>query len=190
MLQPRRSPLVPSTRLPLRRALGLALGLAVLGLAGCSTLESNRWTNMFLPYRIEIVQGNVVTSEQVARVAPGMTRLQVREALGSPLLADMFHANRWDYLFMLDRGGTPLKRLDVTIYFADEKVARVEAPALPTDSEFIDSINPYRTQRSVPVLALTPEQIKALPLPPPPAVAASAPEGPQRSYPPLEPTRG
>ena len=100
---------------------------------------------MFLPYRIEIVQGNVVTSEQVARVVPGMTRQQVRDTLGSPLLTDLFHADRWDYLFMLDRGGTPLKRLDVTIYFADEKVARVEAPALPTDSEFIDSINLYRT---------------------------------------------
>ena len=190
MLQPRRSPLVPRPCLASRRARRLAAGLAALGLAGCSTLESNRWTNMFLPYRIEIVQGNVVTSEQVARVVPGMTRQQVRDTLGSPLLTDLFHADRWDYLFMLDRGGTPLKRLDVTIYFADEKVARVEAPALPTDSEFIDSINPYRTQRSVPVLALTPEQIKALPLPPPPAVAASAPEGPQRSYPPLEPTRG
>jgi outer membrane protein assembly factor BamE len=145
---------------------------------------------MFLPYRIEIVQGNVVTSEQVERVAQGMTRLQVREVLGTPLLTDMFHADRWDYMFILHRGGAPLTRLDVTIFFEADKVARVEAPALPTNAEFIDSIAPNRSQRSVPVLALTPEQIKALPLPAPPAVAASAPEGPQRIYPPLEPSRG
>lgn len=140
-----------------------------------------------MPYRIEVVQGNVVTSEQIVRVTQGMSRVQVREALGSPLLTDIFHADRWDYVFMLYRPGWPTTRLDVKVFFDGDRVARVEAPGLPTDAEFIDSIDPFRSKPAVPVLALTAEQIKALPVPPPPAAGASAPEGPQRNYPPLEP---
>lgn len=168
----------------------LAAALALLSLGGCSSLESNRWTNVFMPYRIEVVQGNVVTSEQVVRVAEGMSRLQVREVLGTPLLTDVFHADRWDYIFLLNRPGQPNIRVEVTVFFEGDKVKRIEAPPLPTDAEFIDSIDPFRTRREVPVLALTPEQIKALPLPPPAAAAAAAsavPTGPQRNYPPLEP---
>ena len=168
---------------PCRIAALLALGL----LAGCSTLESNRWTNVFLPYRVEVVQGNVLTSEQLVRVAPGMSRAQVRDILGSPLLTDLFHADRWDYVFMLNRPGTPVQKRTVVVVFEGDKLARIEAPPLPTDGDFIDSIDPYRSRRAVPPLALSAEQVQALPLPPRPAPAASAPEGPVRSYPPLEP---
>ena len=100
------------------------------------------------------MQGNVVTSEQIVRVGQGMTRAQVREMLGSPLLTDMFHADRWDYVFMLSRPGAPMKRLDVKIFFEGDTVARVEAPGLPTEREFIDSIAPNPGSRGVPVLAL------------------------------------
>ena len=58
------------------------------------------------PYRIDVAQGNVVTKEQLARVSPGMSRLQVRDILGSPLLTDPFHADRWDYVFTIKRPGT------------------------------------------------------------------------------------
>jgi len=169
----------------LARSVVAVLGLGLL--AGCSSLESNRWTNIFLPYRVEVVQGNVVTAEQVARVVPGMSRVQVREVLGSPLLTDMFHADRWDYVFMLNRPGTPLQKRAVVVIFEGDKLARIDAPPLPTDAEFIDSIDPFRSRREVPVLALTEEQIRALPVPQRPAPAASAAEGPLRSYPPLEP---
>ena len=164
-------------------AAAIALGL----LAGCSSLESNHWTNIFLPYRVEVVQGNVVTAEQVARAVPGMSRAQVREVLGSPLVTDMFHGDRWDYVFMLNRPGTPLQKRAVVVIFEGDKLARIDAPALPTDAEFIDSIDPFRSRREVPILALTEEQIRALPVPQRPAPAASAVEGPLRSYPPLEP---
>ena len=172
------------SRVPARR---LAAVLAMVLLGGCSTLESNRWTNVFLPYRIEVVQGNVVTSEQVARVVPGMTRVQVRDILGSPLVTDIFHANRWDYVFLLNRPGTPLQKRAVVVIFENDKLVRIDAPPLPTDAEFIDSIDPFRTRREVPVLALTEEQIRALPVPQRPAAAASAAEGPTRAFPPLEP---
>jgi outer membrane protein assembly factor BamE len=179
---------IPGRMLQARAVRAAAALAATLALAACSSLEQGRWTSVFLPYRIEVVQGNVVTSEQLARVGKGMSRQQVRDVLGSPLLTDMFHANRWDYIFMLTRQGTPSKRLDVQIFFQDDAVARVEAPDLPTNAEFIESIAPNLGSRGVPVLALSPEQIKALPVPPPPPVAAaSAVAAPQRNYPPLEP---
>lgn len=179
----------PPTRLctPRRLALSVAVVAVIALTTGCTALATNRWTNVFLPYRIEVVQGNVVTSEQVARVVPGMTRVQVRDILGSPLVTDLFHANRWDYVFLLNRPGTPLQQRAVVVIFENDKLARIDAPPLPTDAEFIDSIDPFRTRREVPVLALTEEQIRALPVPQRPAPAASAAEGPVRAYPPLEP---
>lgn len=166
----------------------VAAGAVLAALGGCTALAGSGWTNVFMPYRVEVVQGNVVTAEQIIRVTEGMNRTQVREVLGTPLLTDIFHADRWDYIFLLNRPGRPLIRHEVKVFFEGDKVLRVEAPPLPTDSEFIDSIDPIRSRREVPVLALTPEQIKALPLPTPAAAAASAaPTGPQRDYPPLEP---
>jgi outer membrane protein assembly factor BamE len=73
------------------------------------------------------------------------------------------------------------------VIFDNDKLARVDAPALPSDTEFIDSIDPYRVRREVPTLTLSEEQVRALPTPPRPAPAASAVEGPVRNYPPLEP---
>jgi outer membrane protein assembly factor BamE len=179
----------PSTRSRLCRLLArsfvatLAVGLT----AGCTAIATSRWTNVFLPYKVEVVQGNVVTSDQVARVVLGMNRVQVRDILGSPLLTDMFHADRWDYVFMLTRAGAPLQKRTVVVIFESDKLVRIDAPDLPSDAEFIDAINPFRERRDVPVLALTEEQIRALPVPPRPAPAASAVEGPVRTYPPLEP---
>lgn len=164
-----------------------AAALALVLLGGCTALAGSRWTNVFLPYRVEVVQGNVVTREQAARVAPGMSRAQVRDILGSPLLTDIFHADRWDYVFLLNRPGTPLQKRTVVVIFEGDKLIRIDAPDLPTDAEFIEAINPLRDGREVPVLALTEEQIKALPVPPRPAPAASAAQGPSRTYPPLEP---
>lgn len=179
---------LPRPSLPGSRARPVAATLALGVLTGCAaSVEVSRWTNVFMPYRIEVVQGNVVTSEQLARVVPGMTRLQVRDILGSPLITDIFHGDRWDYVFMLDRPGTPLQKRAIVVIFEGDKLARVDAPELPSDSEFIDSIDPYRVRREVPTLALSEEQLRALPVPPRPAPAASASEGPARSYPPLEP---
>lgn len=178
-----------STRLHPPCLLGRGLVVAAVAglLSGCTAIATSRWTNVFLPYRIEVVQGNVVSSEQLARVAPGMSRVQVREILGTPLLTDMFHANRWDYVFMLNRPGAELQKRAVVVTFDGDKMVSVDAPPLPSDAEFIDAIDPFRTRRDVPILALTEEQIRALPVPQRPAAAASAPEGPVRSYPPLEP---
>lgn len=170
----------------LRAATWSAAALATAALAGCGSFQSFNMVNVFRPYRVEIVQGNVVTKERAERVEPGMSRAQVRDILGTPLLTDVFHADRWDYTFMLNRQGKPTQLRVVVAHFEGDRLTRLEAPDLPTEAEFLDSIQIYRPRGSVPVLALTEEQIKALPAPAPVPPAASAPQGPSRSYPPLE----
>ena len=169
-----------------RAALWAGSVLVAGGLVGCGSFQSINLVNVFRPYRVEIVQGNVVTKERAERVEPGMSRAQVRDILGTPLMTDVFHADRWDYTFLLNRPGTPTQLRVVVAHFEDDKLTRLEAPDLPTEAEFLNLIQTYRPRGDVPALALTEEQIKALPVPPPPAPAASAPEGPARSYPPLE----
>ena len=78
------------------------------------------------PYKPEIQQGNYVSQDIVAQLKPGMTREQVRFLLGTPLLTDIFHADRWDYVYF--REGTDGKREQrrVALFFADNKLARTE----------------------------------------------------------------
>ncbi len=90
-------------------------------------------------YKIDIQQGNLITQEQLAKVKPGMNRLDVRNALGTPLLQDAFHANRWDYYFSDDRAtkygpfGRESQRFQITILFADDKVSKIEGEASPVE---------------------------------------------------------
>lgn len=77
------------------------------------------------PYRIDVRQGNFVTQDMVVRLKPGMSRDQVRFALGTPLVTDMFHADRWDYVYRFQpgRGETQLRRL--VVFFEGGKLVRV-----------------------------------------------------------------
>lgn len=170
----------------------VALTAATL-LAGCSSWPSSGDSvfGLITPYRVDIQQGNVITQEQLARVKPGMNRLQVRDALGTPLLTDAFHADRWDYIFTLRQSGRPLQRRNVVLVFDGDVLRNIEAPELPTETEFLDSITRSGRLVAASALELTPEQIKNLPIPPKvapaPDAAASAPATP-RNYPPLEPS--
>lgn len=157
-------------------------------LAGCGSLQSSdNFLGFITPYRVEVVQGNVLTKEQVALVKPGLTRAQVRDVLGSPLLTDSFHADRWDYVFTIRRQGTEPQQRKVVVLFDGDTLKSISAQDLPSERDFVASIDTVKSSRKAPTLALTPEEMKALPLPPKPEPAASAPEGAQRSYPPLEP---
>jgi outer membrane protein assembly factor BamE len=167
--------------------------LSALFAAGCSSwpADSDGLLGLISPHRIDIQQGNVVTQEQLARVKPGMNRLQVRDALGSPLLTDAFHPDRWDYIFTLRQSGKPLQRRNVVLVFSGDVLKSIEAPELPTDREFIDSIARSGRMVAAADLELSPEQLKNLPIPAktaaPPPVDTSTPATP-RSYPPLEPS--
>jgi outer membrane protein assembly factor BamE len=107
------------------RALLGALFLGV-ALAGCSYLPPSLGV-----YKLDINQGNYITQGQVERLRVGQTRQQVRLVLGTPLLADPFHASRWDYVYEFERQGRVLEHSQLTVYFVDDKLARWENTELP-----------------------------------------------------------
>ncbi len=92
------------------------------------------------PYRIVVQQGNFVSSEMLAQLKVGMTPDQVRFTLGTPLLSDTFHAQRWDYIFRLQRGNGEVTTSRVTVFFKDDKVASFEGGNLPTEVEYLARI--------------------------------------------------
>ncbi|WP_342118371.1 outer membrane protein assembly factor BamE [Pseudoduganella sp. OTU4001] len=95
----------------------------------------------FSPYRPTIQQGNFVSQEMLAQLKPGMTKDQVRFLLGTALMADPFHAQRWDYPFRLAKGNGELTTSTVVVYFdKDDKVERFEGGNLPTEQEYIARI--------------------------------------------------
>ena len=170
----------------------MPLGVLVagaLGLAGCQSLQSSdSFLGVITPYKVEVVQGNVITSEQADAIRPGMNRAQVRDVLGSPLLADAFHADRWDYVFTIRRQGTePQSRRVLVLFTGDQFTSMDTGGPLPSEREFVASIDTFKTARNTPALELTPEQLKALPAPPKPSTVEVEPVGPARAYPPLEP---
>ncbi len=171
-------------------AFALTAAAATLALAGCQSLTSNdNFLGVITPYKVEVVQGNVVTREQAAAVHPGLTRAQVREILGSPLIADPFHADRWDYVFTIRRQGAAPQLRRVVARFDNDRLASLDTGGeLPGEREFVASIDTFKTSRNGPPLELTDEQVKALPPSPKPPPAAPEPVGPVRSYPPLEAT--
>ena len=94
-------------------------------LAACSVPQ------LVTPYRMEIQQGNFVSQEMVSQLRPGMTREQVRFVLGTPLLTDIFHADRWDYVFFRDVSGGAREQRKFAVIFIDGKLARVEGDVVP-----------------------------------------------------------
>lgn len=78
------------------------------------------------PYRIEIQQGNYVSQDMVAQLKPGMSKEQVRLVLGTPLLTDVFHADRWDYVYWRERQGEKREQRKLTVFFEDGKLTRLD----------------------------------------------------------------
>lgn len=176
------------------RPLALPWLAAALLASGCSApqiIRDGALLGVVTPYRIEIVQGNVVTSEQVALVRPGMRREQVRDILGSPMLTSPFHEQRWDYVFTIRRQDAQPQQRSVVAHFKGDLLERLEVPqALPSEAEFVAAIDPAKRKPVARPLELTEEQRKALPVPAraPAAAGADSGEAPRRPYPPLEPT--
>lgn len=180
----RRAPSRP--RLP-RPALLLGALLAMAALSACSSIGS-RIPNIITPYRIDIVQGNVVTREQAQALKTGMAKNEVRDILGSPLLASVFHADRWDYVFTFRRQGQEPQQRKLTVFFKGDALERFEGDELPSEIEFVASLNANRKFDKAPPLEATDAQLKTFqdkntPLAPEPAPPSASPD---TSYPPLE----
>jgi outer membrane protein assembly factor BamE len=78
-------------------------------------------------YKTDVQQGNLVTQEMVEKLKVGMNRNQVRFVLGTPLLTDPFHSNRWDYYYFLKKGGDPAAQIRrVTVFFEKDQLISVE----------------------------------------------------------------
>ncbi|MBT3066358.1 outer membrane protein assembly factor BamE [Rhodoferax sp. U11-2br] len=167
-----------------------ALGAAGVMLSGCGTFDStsNRVASLVRPYKIDIVQGNFVSSEQLAALKEGMPRGQVKNILGTPLLTDIFHADRWDYVFTFKRQGVEPQARKVTVFFKDDLLVRIVADPLPTEAEFVASMDSDRKAAPVPVLEMSPDSLKAAaPAKTSPAAEPTKPvAAPPASYPPLE----
>lgn len=171
-----------------RSARLILLCAASLSLVACGSLNgaSHSIASVVTPYKMDIVQGNFVSKEQAAAVKPGMSRVQVRDILGTPLLTSIFHADRWDYVFTFKRQGVEPQARNVTVFFKGDALERIEADALPTEAEFVASLDSGRKSGKVPVLEMTPESLKQLPVPT--KAAEPTPQAPiPPSYPPLEP---
>ena len=178
----------------LRSALGRCAALiAVSALSACSSFSSGSVNpvNWITPYKIDVIQGNFVSKEQVEALKVGMTRGQVKDVLGTPLIASLFHADRWDYVFTLKRQGVEPQLYKYATYFKGDLLERFEGDAMPTEQEFILALASARSPGKVPVLEATPEQLKAAEKPAAAnetAAAAPAPVAPAAAvtYPPLE----
>lgn len=96
-----------------------------LVLAGCSTVQGFS----LRPYRMNVQQGNFIESKDIEQVEVGMTRSQVRFLIGTPMIADPFNADRWDYIFFFKAGRTREETTSLmTIWFEADRVVRIDLP--------------------------------------------------------------
>ncbi len=163
------------------------VGVSLL-LTGCGSLgtSTNRALTMVSPYRLEVVQGNFVSKEQVAALKPGMTRNQVRDILGTSLLVSIFHSNRWDYVFTLHRQGVDIQSRRLSVFFNGDVMDRIEGDEMPSEAEFIAQLESNRKLGKVPLLQADAEGLKKFAPATSPAVNPPPPSALSDNYPPLE----
>lgn len=82
-------------------------------------------------YKMTVQQGNIITPEMVDSLKLGMTKRQVEFVLGTPLLNDFFHQNRWDYTYTIQRGHQEMEQRNLTLYFQDDQLARIAGDIHP-----------------------------------------------------------
>ncbi len=149
-----------SDRLPTRSAAVLALAAAFL-LSGCAvqnlfgkrddtlvpapagvtrTVESPKMFGLLPIYRPNIQQGNFVSREMVDQLKVGMTPEQVRFVLGTPLIVDVFHGERWDYPFRMKRGDGTVTSSHVVVRFKEGRVASFDGGQVPAENQYLQLI--------------------------------------------------
>lgn len=117
-----------------------ALGLA-FALAGCQTWQTYMPAiEQFGVYKLDINQGNYLTQDMVEKLRVGQSRVQVRQVLGTPLLASAFHDARWDYVYQYTRHGRVVEKRQFTVYFVDDKLARWEGDDVPVSTAQLNRI--------------------------------------------------
>lgn len=127
----------------MQKLLTAAVGCATLILGACSGLakeerEITYRTSILeeLPFvfKLTVQQGNVLTQDMVNQIQPGMNKRQVRFVLGTPMLVDTFHENRWDYITEQTRGRQILEEKRISLFFESDQLARIEGDMKPDPS--------------------------------------------------------
>ena len=117
--------------------------VAESGVATTGPSRTRRLFGFLTPYRIDVQQGNFISREMVTQLKEGMrtkdgvTPEQVRFVLGTPLLTDVFHANRWDYVFRLKKGNGEIISSHVAVFFKDNRLVSIDGGILPTEQEYL-----------------------------------------------------
>ncbi|HUW51113.1 MAG TPA: outer membrane protein assembly factor BamE [Sulfuricella sp.] len=134
----------------------------LLFVVACSVTD--RVTEKISPYRIDIQQGNVVTQEMVAKLKPGMTKSQVRFIMGTPLITDAFHADRWDYVYRFQKAGKLTEERKMALFFEQDKLHRVQGDVVAATPESAAEAEAAKSAAAgVPVKASEPSAQNAAP---------------------------
>src|SRR5690606_8858701 len=126
-----------SSRVAGRSARLAAVALLATALVACGSVDRTGRA-FWQPYRPNVQQGNWVTQQQIALLRPGMTREQVRFALGTPTLTPVFHADRWEYPYFLKPGYGDTQERRFTVYFENDTLVRWEGDEQPRVQPFQD----------------------------------------------------
>ncbi len=169
----------------IRLILMACVPILVASLSGCAVPRAVS-SDTFKPYEPDRVQGNFVSREQRQFLQLGMTRAQVRDVLGTPLVTSVFHEDRWDYAFSIRRQGVPPQQFRLTLFFSNDVLARIEGDELPSEAEFAQRLSRTRPAGKAPALEATEEQLRQFPARRAPATPEGTPPALPANYPPLE----
>lgn len=148
-----------------RFRMALTLSSAAFLVACGSVSDTTRSAmNAIAPYKVEVVQGNFVSYEQVSALQPGMSRQQVRDVLGTPLVTSVFHADRWEYIFTIKRQGVDEQNRKLSVFFEGDRFTHAEGDAMPTESEFVSTLGKPDGKLKIPQLQATEEQLAKYPV--------------------------
>ena len=121
----------------MRKSLYSLIILTSLTLVSCSTILNN------LPgvYTIPIQQGNIIEQSMVDQLRPGMNKRQVIYIMGSPMMDDVFHKNRWEYLYSDQPSGEDRVQKQITLFFDDDKIVGIQGDFRPSATAVVKSSN-------------------------------------------------
>jgi outer membrane protein assembly factor BamE len=91
-------------------------------------------TGPLSPYKMDIRQGNYVTAEMRGKLKIGMSKQQVHYLLGTPMISDAFHSNRWDYVYLLEHRGKLVEERRLTLYFVGDNLKNIDEGPQPAEA--------------------------------------------------------
>jgi outer membrane protein assembly factor BamE len=118
----------------MEKARVLLLSAACAALSGCA---GDLWSWVPGIYRVDIQQGNAVTETMVSQLQPGMSKRQIVYFMGTPLIQDAFHQNRWDYLYTAETDGEAQASQRITLYFEKDQLVGIDGDFRPSDEPVI-----------------------------------------------------